>query len=139
MLSNNFRRKFGFPAECAALLLTIFFLSVRALAQQTSPIPAKTPVPGDPNVVKISTTLVQLDVTVVDGRGRVVKDLRADEIEIYENGKMQPITNFSFVSAARPVAQNEAKRSKDAAKTGAGRDPVPLPTTDLKPEQVRRT
>ncbi len=141
MLSNkiNSRRKLICPAECIVLLLTIFSLSVHALAQQASPTPTKTPVPVDPDVVKISTTLVQLDVTVVDDRGQVVKDLRSDEIEIYENGKKQPITNFSFVSAARTLTEKEAKEVKEAEKAEAGKDVVPLPTINLKPEQVRRT
>ena len=57
------------------------------------------------DVVKISTTIIQLDVTVVDSGGRVVRDVRADEIEIYENGKKQPVTAFSFVSSVRETAE----------------------------------
>lgn len=133
------RREVVLPFQLAGLLLAIFCLAQQASAQQSTPTPAKTPEPLDPDVVKISTTLIQLDVTVVDDRGRVIKDLRRDEIEIYENGKKQPISNFSFVSAARPLTASEAKAAIAAEKAKIGRDPAPLPTVDLKPEQVRRT
>ncbi len=137
--NGNFHRNTVFPVRGIVLFLLTGFLSVQALAQQASPTPATTPVAVDTDVVRISTTLVQLDVTVVDDRGRVVKDLRTDEIEIYENGKKQPITNFSFVSAARAVTEKERKEAREAEKAKTGKDTVPIPTTNLKPEQVRRT
>jgi VWFA-related protein len=137
--SGNSHRNIFLSANCVVLLLAICLLSLQSLAQQASPTPLRTPSQVDPDVVKISTTLVQLDVTVVDDQGRVVKDLRADEIEIYENGKKQPITNFSFVSAARPLTEAESKAAREAEKAKTGRDPAPLPTVNLKPEQVRRT
>ncbi len=117
---------------CVALSVVLFSFPV--YSQQ----PAPKPTPVDLDVVKISTNLIQLDVTVVDERGRVIKDLRPEEIEIYENGKKQPITNFSFVPGVRAVTQKEAKEAKEAAKTAA-KEQVPVPTSTLRPEQVRRT
>ena len=91
----------------------------------------QTPTPvADNDVVKISTNLIQVDVTVVDAKGRVVNDLKPEEIEIYENGKKQSITNFSFISSIT------ARTDKKAA---AAKDPIPVPPHDLRPEQVRRT
>ncbi len=59
-----------------------------------------TPTPfDDDDIVKISTTLIQVDVTVTDKKGNPVKDLKAEDFEIYENGKKQKITNVSFISA----------------------------------------
>ena len=66
----------------AALLLSLFTICVDA----QTPAPKGSPKP-DNDVVKISTNLIQLDVTVVDGKGKVVRDVRPEEIEIYENGE----------------------------------------------------
>ncbi|MBX7055046.1 MAG: VWA domain-containing protein [Pyrinomonadaceae bacterium] len=109
----------------SVILLSITSLTIFSFAQ--TPTPTATP---DTEVVKISTALIQLDVTVVDKSGKVVGDLRPDEIEIYENGEKQKITNFSFVSSIRPAAQTAAAPEKNA---------VPVPQAVLRPEQVRRT
>ena len=83
----------------------------------------------DSDVVKISTALIQIDVTVTDKKGKVITDLRRDEIEIYENGQKQDISNFSFVSNAREFAENEKGKTPTAI----------LPPTTVRPERVRRT
>lgn len=108
------------------------------VAKPTPPISLlPTPVPEkEGDVVKISTTLVQLDVTVTDQKGRGLTDLRADEIEIYENGQKQDISHFSFISIARKPA--EVEKNKDD-KNKDVRNTVPAPPRVLKPEQVRRT
>lgn len=111
-------------------ILSVIFLSITTLtifsfAQKPTP----SPLP-DTDVVKISTALIQLDVTVVDQRGKVVSDLRPDEIEIYENGEKQKITNFSFVSSIRSSVTPAVVPEKNA---------VPVPQAVLRPEQVRRT
>lgn len=63
---------------------------------QATPKPAET---GD--VVRISTSLVQLDFTVVDAAGKTIPDLKPDEVEIYENGRRQKITSVTYVSSGR--------------------------------------
>jgi VWFA-related protein len=115
--------------------LIVLLLSSSARSQQPAVRPS--PTPADSDVVKISTNLIQLDVTVVDSRGRVVKDLRPDEIEIYENGKKQAITNFAFISSARPTSPTDPPRQ--AAKAAADKEPVASPVQQIRPEQVRRT
>ncbi|HKP69910.1 MAG TPA: VWA domain-containing protein [Pyrinomonadaceae bacterium] len=108
------------------LVLTIV-LSCAALSQSPTPLPADTGA-----VVKISTNLIQIDVTVKDRKGKVVTDLRPEEIEIFENGKKQELTNFSFIANIRPEEQVEKPKEKDKSK-------FVLPSSALKPEQVRRT
>lgn len=46
-------------------------------------------------VFRAEVSAVLLYVTAVDGRGRYLGDLTADDFEVYENGKRQQITNFS--------------------------------------------
>ena len=112
-----------------AVWLIIFTSTVAVYSQDAKPTP--TP-PDDGKVVKISTTLIQIDVSVTDRRGKVIRDLRPDEIEIYENGEKQKITNFSFVSNSR---QPRAKKEE----VEKGKAPIPEPPLVLRPEQVKRT
>ncbi len=93
---------------------------------------------ADDEVVRITVNLVQMDVVVTDKRGRQVTDLRAEDFQVFEDGRAQQITNFSYVSntPAGAVVLPEAKiaRSKEADKLGP-----PVPPVRLRPEQVRRT
>src|SRR4029079_16837036 len=85
--------------------------------------PAQTPTPKitDDDVVKISTNVIQLDVSVTDREGRVVRDLRPDEFEVFENGRKQKITGFSFVSGGqkKDVLRTAADSSKQLPVPGA--------------------
>jgi VWFA-related protein len=94
---------------------------------QTPP-PTKTPVPSDADAIKISTTLIQIDVTVTDKNGKIISDLKAGDFEVFENGERQEITSFSFVSSESETVGIEKGNVKKA-----------FPNAPLKPEQVRRT
>jgi VWFA-related protein len=87
------------------------------------------------DVVSVSTNLVQVDATVLDKDGNIVTGLTADDFEIYENNKKQPITNFSSVELQRDklsVTTITPKSNKKAPTV------PPMPTT-LRRDQVRRT
>lgn len=72
--------------------------------------PAQTPAPQNPqddeDVVRVESQEVKLDVVVKDKRGRPVKDLKAADFEVYEDGVRQQIQSFRFVTreAAAPAA-----------------------------------
>jgi VWFA-related protein len=93
----------------------LFFLAFVAIAsftafgQTTKPTP-----PADDEVVKISTNLIQMDVTVTDKNGKTVSNLSPADFEVFENGEKQNITNFSFVSGIAAGAT-----TGDAATAGA--------------------
>ncbi len=92
-----------------------------------------TPTPAEDDVIVISTTLIQLDVTVTDKKGKIVTDLKPEDFEVYENDKKQEITNFSFVSSEPEIRSvSNSKPNKNAAV-------VPIPPVQIRPEQVRRT
>jgi VWFA-related protein len=114
------------------LLLCLFLFAASAAAFAQSPLP--TPTPEDRDVVKITTNLIQIDVSVTDSKGRLVTDLKPEEVEIYENGKKQEITNFSFFNAVTKTVEKQATGKVDKSKTA-----IPIPSVPLKPEQVRRT
>ncbi len=115
------------------ILLLLIFLGSRLAAQNTAPGP--TPTPKQEDVVKISTNLIQVDVTVTDSNGKIITDLKPEEIEIYENGKKQKVTNFSFVSSNKPLPPSPSGSSKIVDKV-----PVPQPMAVI-PQQssIRRT
>jgi hypothetical protein len=88
MLSREAVTKALSVALCASLLR----------AQQ----PAAVPNPSAPEVVFSVTTLrVQVDAVVTDSKGHYVTDLTADDFAIYDDGKQQKITNFSYISVNR--------------------------------------
>src|SRR5678815_3607957 len=81
------------------------------------------------DVVRISTKLVQVD-AVVTKDGKPVTNLKLEAFEIFEDGRRQPITNFTFVSV------------KSASVKSASAESVKFPPsgpTPVAPADVRRT
>ena len=114
--------------RCFAFVFAFLLYSANLFGQDVRPTPK--PTPDDNDVVKISTNLIQIDVSISDSKGKPVNDLKQDEIEIYENGEKQKVTNFSFVSASKETTQKIVPADKNA---------VPVPQAVLRPEQIRRT
>lgn len=119
-------------------MLLLCFISAAAFAQ--TPAPTANPTPKraapDEDVVKISTTLIQVDVTVTDKTGKIVTDLKPEDFEVFENSQPQEITNFSFVAGASEAAS----ASPSPSPKNNSKNAVPLPpAAALRPEQVRRT
>ena len=115
-----------------ALLLS-FFIFLPALAQTKPAAPQQPQKPADDqdDVVKITTNLVQVD-AVVTKDGKVVKDLTADDFEIYEDGKKQTITSFAFISNVPAAAPQPVAASKEKP----GSIPPPRP---INPNEPHRT
>lgn len=101
-------------------------------------------------VIRVDVNLRQVDLIVTDAKGNHVRDLRASDFELLEDGKPQPITNFSWVevtpppSGARLVALKE-KPSLLEWYTGMprfrkppGNDVLSSPVGNLKREEIRR-
>ena len=106
--------------------------------------PAPTPTPARPaqerpqqpeadDVVRITTNLVQVDAVVTDKDGKLVTDLKAEEVEIYEDGREQEITNFSFNLSDAPAT------SRDLKPAAAAKNAPPVPPTRVRSEDIRRT
>jgi VWFA-related protein len=62
-----------------------------------------------------------------------VTDLKPEEVEIYEDGRKQKITHFSF------NATTTEQPEKDAKPVVADKNAPPVPPSRLRPEDVRRT
>src|ERR1043166_720101 len=121
-------------------LVLLLLLPQTGPAQQQSDIqssPTVTPTqqsqrPSDDDVVKITTNLVQVDAVVTDRNGNLIRDLRPEEIQIFEDGRQQKITNFNLITQETVITERAPAPPLD--KTAP-----PLPTAKLHPEDVRRT
>lgn len=89
--------------------------------------------PPDP-VIRVTTTLVQLDAVVTGPSGQPITTLTRDDFQILQDGKPRPITSFNFVD----VAPRRAGRPKSP---GSNTDP-PAPALPVRPvdrQQIHRT
>src|ERR1017187_7956042 len=66
---------------------------------------------------RTSVQEVVLDLVVRDSRGRQVKNLKPEEVTIYEDGVPQPVKSFRMVAGREALAQQavEAKEGKKPA------------------------
>lgn len=110
-------------------------LVVNSLGQTPTPVPPQQD-QSDDEVVRITTNLVQIDVTVTDKKGQPVTDLRPEEVEILEDNRPQKITNFSYVSLDN-TAEGQPLAANSPAPTDKSAPPVP--PARLRPQDVRRT
>src|ERR1035438_2163326 len=101
------------PLLCASLLV----------AQQP---PAAAPSTPAPEVVfSVTTTLVQVDAVVTDSKGNYVTDLTADDFAVYDDGRPQKITNFSYISVTPQSTTAYKPEKKPVAKLDRTLPPSP--------------
>lgn len=82
-----------------------------------------TPTPANPqeDVVKITTSLVQIDVLVTDKDGKQVRDLKPGEFELYQDGKLQKVTKFTYIaSPSRSVTKTAGDLGTEQTISTAG-------------------
>jgi VWFA-related protein len=60
--------------------------------------------PAAPPTFRVDTGVVMLDVVVRDKKGRLVRDLLAEEVQVFEDGAKQAVTGFRFVETGREPA-----------------------------------
>src|SRR5437867_6260671 len=119
---------------CSTLIILFILLCPIATSSQVRTQSPQRPRTVEEDVVRVSTTLIQVDATVLDKNGKIVSGLTAEDFEIYENNKKQQITNFSFVAVepGQPVDPLTVKPTKHSV-------PVPPVPGNLRPEQIHRT
>ena|SRR5687767_10553212 len=91
-------------------LLTLVLLSLSPIVpliaqQQAQPVQ---------DVVRISTNLVQIDAVVTDEDRNPVKDLKADDFEVLQDGKSQKIVSVTYVETEvpkQPVALKKTQKN----------------------------
>ena len=111
-------------APIAALVAALSAASLAA----APPAAAPTPRPG-PLVRNVDVTVTNIDVVVTDSKGRRVRGLTRDVFEVYEDGMLQPLTNFYAVDGGKVVFFG------DEAVPGAAAEPAPAATDAPAPAQ----
>ncbi|MEE8585312.1 MAG: VWA domain-containing protein [Acidobacteriota bacterium] len=91
------------------LLIGFSLLAVAAQKQDQAP------------VIRVETQVVLVDLVATDRNGRPVKDLRRDEVEVFEDGKKQPVAFFQLIDAAGLNAP-----PSEAGEVGDSEAPQPL-------------
>jgi VWFA-related protein len=110
------------PARIGAALVVVF-----AGASQ----PASTQQAQERPVFRTGTNLVIIDAVVVDGDGRHVRDLTADEFEVVQEGRTQPVRQALYVAAGLPAG------APDSTEEPGGKPPAPAAAAPPAPRGVR--
>jgi VWFA-related protein len=118
--SYSFFTKTLFARLALACLLAT---GLNAFAQQTKPTPQTTTTPDNQSedVLRVSTSLVQTDVSVVDKQGQFVEGLEREQFELKVDGKPQPILFFERLTAggAAEAARIAAARGEQVSEATA--------------------
>ena len=80
----------------------------------------------DEPLLRIETELVQIDVVVTDKQGKLVRDLKRVDFELFEDGKKQEITHFAVGTAAQPARWLAVEKKKPAEKSSADSTPAEI-------------
>jgi VWFA-related protein len=116
------------PAVVAALLAVLPSLFLGAAPQGPEP----TPRPG-PLVRNVDVTVTNIDVVVTDSKGNRVRNLTKGDFDVYEDGMLQPLTNFYAVDGGKVVFfGDEAIPGEAPAPT-----PPPAAASATNPEPAR--
>lgn len=86
-------------------------------------------------VIRVTVDLVQVDAVVTDSTGRHVADLNPQDFQVFEDGKPQKITHFSYVPG---TAVEDGPTLVNAALTRPAEEPL-APVKALRQDQIRRT
>jgi VWFA-related protein len=115
------------PRRSIAAAVALAIVSIRVLAGQQ-------PKVDDPPRFKVGVDAVRIDAVVTDRDGRIVKDLTAEDFEIFQDGKRQTVTFAQYV----PVISSRA--AADGPRPGAiAPTPSMAPTLTPVRGNVQRT
>jgi VWFA-related protein len=112
--------------RCTTLLVSFLFLAGLTVPAQTKPQPinptASDATPQTGTTIRLTTHEVLLDLVVRDKRERLVSDLKAGDVEVYEDGVKQTPKSFQLVTGReQTVADERAKVAQEVtAKPTAG-------------------
>ncbi|HET6977060.1 MAG TPA: VWA domain-containing protein [Pyrinomonadaceae bacterium] len=76
---------------------------------------AQTPAQDQDDVIRVRSNEVRLDIVVKDKKGRPIRDLKAGEFEVLEDGVPQKVESFRFVSREAAPAKTKTKDNNVAA------------------------
>ncbi len=80
----------------------------------------------DETLLRIETDLVQIDVVVTDKQGKLARDLKRADFELYDDGKKQEITHFAVGTSAQPARWLTVEKKRLAGDSSADSTPVEI-------------
>ena len=110
--------------RCTIPALLVLILSCAAHAQTAAPTPEAE------DTVKISTSLIQMDVVVTDKDRKPVTDLGVNDFQVYQDGKLQTISSLTYVNGT--TAERTVIKSKNNSRTAS-----PMPPSNVRSKQGR--
>ncbi len=112
-------------------LFIMFGLLIFSLVLQAQQPPASGQKKPEDETLRVETELVQIEVTVTDKEGKLVRDLKREDFILREDGKPQDIAYFSVGTATRPARWIGAEPKNKSAPTAS-------PTTNTSESIVGR-
>jgi hypothetical protein len=94
-----------------ACLVAALFLGVPLAAGPIAHGQDRQATPQNPPTFRSGVELVRMDVRFLDDNGRLVTDLKAEELEVVEGGKMRPVVLFQRVSEPSGTYLDVARRT----------------------------
>lgn len=91
----------------------------------------QTPAQDQDDVIRVRSNEVRLDVVVKDKKGRPIKDLKAADFEILEDGVPQKVESFRFVN--REAAANKTETKRDGIDSAQPVTPTTTPSPRTTP------
>src|SRR6185436_14900400 len=111
------------------LLAVVIAVCLESVSFGQRPVSSPSPKPPQEDVVRITTNLVQVDAVITDKSGKLITDLKPEELQLFEDNRSRKITHFSFIDTT----------VTSSAKSTAGDNRVPgAPPDLLRPEDVKR-
>lgn len=102
-----------------AWLSALLSLAVALPLPQAQALPAQDQTP--PPVFSAGVELVRLDVRVTDDLGRPIRDLRADEVQVVEDGRTRPVVLFQHIEEpTEPLAEVVSRTVSGEVSTNQG-------------------
>src|SRR6266487_418106 len=94
-------KTFGDKHLCSQLVDNVQrqVFTILTLILLSATLPQQARAQNDDNVIRVNTSLVQLNVGVADRQGRAIKDLSRSDFAIYEDGAQQTLASFEPTAA----------------------------------------
>ncbi len=133
------RARFFFSVIATSALVAA---GIAAIAAAQAPVPAASaaqtanpqPAPSEAGLLKVRTRLVDLDVIATDSHGNVVRDLKQQDLQVFEeHDNEQKIARFGFVSGPASGGQQSPAASRSGERPAFYSNQLPLESLPVPP------